>query len=407
MENIETIIIGGGQAGLATSYHLKQLGREHIVFEAADKAGNAWRNDRWDSFTFVTPNWSIHLPGAYYDGDDPDGFLPKSEIITYFENYVAKFDLPVRYNTTVLEVAPLESGNDYQVKTSGGAYHAKNVVVATGSFQKPKIPAYSANIPANVKQLHSGHYRNPNQLPEGAVLVVGSGQSGMQIAEELYQDGRAVYMCTGFAPRVPRRYRGRDIVAWLVDTGFFDQTVDKLPSPKARFTANPQVSGKDGGHSLNLHQFARDGVKLFGHIAGAQDGKIMFKPDLKENLAKTDKAEKDIIAMIDRYIESNGINAPQETLPDLQDGYSAELITELDLKAANINTVIWAMGYIADYSLVKLPVTDDDGYPVQKRGVTQYPGLYFVGINWLSTRKSAILLGVNEDVEHIVADMTR
>lgn len=407
MEKIETIIVGGGQAGLATSYHLKQLGREHVIFEAADKPAHAWRNDRWDSFTFVTPNWTIQLPGAHYDGADPDGFLPKDEVVAYFEQYVEKFNLPVRFKTSVLEVALMENGSGYQVQTSGGTFQAKNVVMATGSFQKPKIPAFSANIPAGIMQLHSGQYRNPNQLPDGAVLVVGSAQSGMQIAEELYQSGRKVYLCTGAAPRVPRRYRGRDIVIWLADTGFFDQTVNKLPSPKARFVGNPQVSGKDGGHSLNLHQFARDGVKLFGHIAGAQNGKVMFSPDLKENLAKTDKIEKDIIGMIDKYIETNGINAPQETLPDLQDGYSAEVITELDLKAANINTVIWAMGYTFDYGFVKLPVTDEDGFPIQQGGVTQYPGLYFVGMNWLSKRKSAILLGVNEDVEHIIADMTK
>lgn len=407
MEKIETIIVGGGQAGLSTSYHLKKLGREHIIFEGAEKAGNAWRNDRWDSFTLVTPNWSIQLPGAHYNGNDPDGFLRKDEVVAYFERYVEKFNLPVQFETSVLEVAPLDGGKGYQVKTNGKTFQAKNVVMATGSFQKPKIPAFSANIPAGITQLHSGQYRNPSQLPEGAVLVVGSAQSGMQITEELYQNGRIVYLCTGSAPRVPRRYRGRDIFSWLLDTGFFDQTPDKLPSPKARLGGNPQVSGKNGGHSLNLHQFACDGVKLFGHIAGTQNGKVMFSPDLKENLAKVDKAEKDIIGMIDKYIETNGINAPQETLPDLQDGYSAEVITELDLKSANINTIIWAMGYACDYSLVKLPLTDEDGFPLQQRGITQYPGLYFIGMNWLNKRKSAILLGVNEDVEHIIAEMTR
>ncbi len=409
MEMIETIIVGGGQAGLSTSYHLKQLGREHVVFEGAEKAGNAWRNDRWDSFTLVTPNWSIQLPGAHYDGNDPDGFLKRADVVAYFEQYVEKFNLPVQFKTSVLEVAPLEAkrGKGYQVKTSGGVYQAKNVVMATGSFQKPKIPTFNANIPPEILQLHSGHYRNTGQLPDGAVLVVGSAQSGMQIAEELYQSGRMVYLCTGSAPRVPRRYRGKDIFSWLLDTGFFDQTPDKLPSPKARLGGNPQVSGRDGGHSLNLHQFARDDVKLFGHIVGAQDGKVMFAPDLKENLAKVDKAEKDIIGMIDRYIEANGVNAPQEILPDLQNGYSAEVITELDLKAANINTIIWAMGYTSDYNLVKLPITDEDGFPVQQGGTSQYPGLYFVGMNWLNKRKSVTLLGVNEDVEHIIAEMTR
>ena len=407
MEKVETIIVGGGQAGLTTSYHLKQLGREHIVFEAAEEAGNAWRNDRWDSFTLVTPNWTIQLPGAHYDGNDPDGFLPKAEIVAYFEQYVEKFNLPVQFKTSVLQVIPLEDGMGYQVKTDGKTFQTKNVVMATGSFQKPKIPTFSTNIPAEITQLHSGHYRNPGQLPDGTVLVVGSGQSGMQIAEELYQNGRKVYLCIGTAPRVPRRYRGRDIVAWLVDTGFFDQTVDKLPSPKARLIGNPQATGKNGGHSLNLHQFARDGVKLFGHIAGTQNGKVMFSPDLKENLAKVDKAEKDITGMIDKYIEAKGVNAPQETLPDLQDGYAVDVITELDLKVANINTIIWAIGYTADHSLVKLSITDEDGFPIQQGGVTQYPGLYFVGMNWLTKRKSAILLGVNEDVEHIIAEMTR
>ena len=305
METIETMIVGGGQAGLATSYHLKQLGREHIVFEAAAKAGNAWRNDRWDSFTLVTPNWSVKLPGAHYDGPDPDGFMLKDEIVAYFERYVEKYDLPVRFNTSVLEVAPLENDKGYRVRTSGGEVQAKNVVMATGTFQKPKIPAYSANIPKGIMQLHSGQYRNPNQLPEGSVLIVGGAQSGMQIAEELFQSGRVIHLATGAAPRVPRRYRGRDSVSWMVDTGFLDQTVDELPSPKVRFRGNPQASGKDGGHDLNLHQFARDGIKLFGHIAGAQAGKIFFAPDLKENLAASDKLEKDFIAMIDKYIEAN------------------------------------------------------------------------------------------------------
>jgi putative flavoprotein involved in K+ transport len=406
MEKVETIIVGGGQAGLATSYHLKQRGREHVIFERAEKPAHAWRTDRWDSFTLVTPNWSVQLPGAHYDGNDPDGFMQKMEIIAYFEKYVEKFKLPVQFKTPVLEVAPMD-GKGYQVKTDGKTFQAKNVVVATGTFQRPKIPAFRANIPAGILQLHSGQYHNPSQLPDGAVLVVGAAQSGMQIAEELHQSGRTVYLSTGAAPRVPRRYRGRDIVSWMLDTGFMDQTVEKLPSPKARLAGNPQASGKNGGHSLNLHQFVRDGIKLFGHIAGAQDGKVMFKPDLKENLAKTDKIEKDIIAMIDRYIASIDINAPQETLPDLQDGYSVEVLTELDLKTANINTIIWAMGYAFDYDLVKLPVTDEDNFPIQQRGVTQYPGLYFVGMNWLSKRKSAVLLGVNEDVENIVAEMTK
>lgn len=406
MEKIETIIIGGGQAGLATGYHLKGFGREHIIFEASDIPAHVWRDDRWNSFTLVLPNWTFRLPGAYYDGDDPDGFLPKDEIIAYFRRYVEKFDFPLQFNTTVTEVVPIESGG-FRVTANEKAYQAKNVVIATGSFQKPKIPAFSADIPKNILQLHSGHYRNPEGLPNGAVLIVGSGQSGMQIGEELVQSGRTVYLSAGFTPRAPRRYRGRDIIAWLDEIGFMSMPVEKLPSPKARLIGNPHLSGKDGGHSLSLHQFARDGVKLLGHIEGVQDDSLKFKPDLKETLAKMDKSEKDIVAMVDNYIEANGIEAPKEALPDLQDGYSAEEITELDLKAANINTIIWAMGYTSDYSLVKLPVIDEDGFPVTQSGATQYPGLYFVGMNWLSTRKSVTLFGMNEDAESIVADMMR
>ncbi len=406
MEKIETIIVGGGQAGLATSYYLNQLGREHIIFEQAEKAGHAWRNDRWDSFTLVTPNWTIQLPGAHYDGNDPDGFLSRNEIVSYFERYIEKFDLPVQFKTPVLEISPLDNEQGYQVRTNSRDYQAKNVVMATGSFQKPRIPAFSANIPTSIMQLHSGKYRNPSQLPEGAVLIVGSAQSGTQIAEELYQSGRTVYLCVCSAPRVPRRYRGRDMFAWLVESGFMDQTPDKLPSPKARLGGNPHLSGKDGGHSLNLHLFARAGVRLLGRMTGAQDGKVMVSSDLKENLARVDKVEGDIIGMIDGYIQTNNIYAPQEILPNYQDGYAVEETTELDLKAAHINTIIWAMGYTFDYGILKLPLTDEDGFPIQQRGITKHPGLYFIGTSWMHKRKSPLLLGVGEDAKHIVSHLT-
>jgi len=404
MEKIETVIVGGGQAGLSTSFHLKHLGHEHVVLEQAEQAGNAWRNDRWDSFTLVTPNWSFQLPGAHYDGEDPDGYMPKDEIVKYFERYVETFNLPVQYGTTVTEVAPLDE-KGYRVMTDRGTFLANQVIMATGSFQKPKIPEFSRSIPHHIKQLHSGQYRNPAQLPDGAVLVIGGAQSGLQIAEELYQAGRRVFVCTCSAPRLPRRYRGRDIVSWLVDTGFWDQTQDKLPSPKARLAGNPQVTGKNGGHTLNLHQFARDGVTLLGHVAAVEDGHAYFKPDLVENLARSDKAEKDVIGMIDRFIQVNGMDVPRDELPNLQDGYAADIITSLDLEAENITTIIWAMGYASDDSLVKLPLTDDDGFPLQERGITRYPGLFFVGTNWLYKRKSVTLLGMNEDVEYLVIRM--
>lgn len=242
IDAIETIIIGGGQAGLATSYWLKQHGREHLVMEKADRAGSAWRQ-RWDSFTLVTPNWSFRLPGGDYGQADPQGYMGRDQIVASFEEYVARHQLPVRFNreATSVELAP--DGKSYVVDSSDGStITAANVVIASGSFQRPKTPVFAANLPANLVQMHSGHYRNPQALPDGAVLVVGSGQSGAQIAEELYQSGRTVYLCVGNAGRAPRHYRGRDTWEWLTLTGFLDRTVDKLPSPRARFAGNPHIS---------------------------------------------------------------------------------------------------------------------------------------------------------------------
>ena len=289
----------------------------------------------------------------------------------------------------------------YRVSTDEAVLDARNVVIATGLFQRPKVPAFSADLPAHITQLHSGRYRNPQALPPGAVLVVGSGQSGCQIAEELYLSGRQVYLCVGSAGRVPRRYRGKDVYEWLNLSGFLDRTVDKLPSPKARFAANPHLSGRDGGRSLNLHQFARDGVVLLGRIQSGGEGRIWLAPDLKENLARSDKFEAEIVKMIDGLLLQTGMDAPLESLPVMRDGYEAEEIGDLDLLSVGITTIIWAMGYRFDFDMVRLPIFDGDGYPVQKRGVTDYAGLFFMGLPWLYKQKSGLLLGVGEDAEYI------
>jgi putative flavoprotein involved in K+ transport len=401
-----TIIIGGGQAGLATSYHLKQRGQEHIVLEQAAQAANAWRNDRWDSFTLLTPNWSVRLPGAEYQGEAPDGFMARDEIVATFESYVQRFQLPVQYGTRVNAVESLGNGDGYRVRTDDEVLEAGKVVVATGLYQRPKIPVFRTGLPAQITQLHSGHYRNPQALPPGAVLVVGSGQSGVQIAEELYLSGRQVYLCVGSAGRVPRRYRGKDIYDWMNLSGFLDRTVDKLPSPRAKFAANPQLTGRDGGRSLNLHQFVRDGVVLLGRIQDGRAGRIWLAPDLKENLAKTDQFEAEFIKMVDGFIARTGLDAPAESLLVLQDGYGVEEIGELDLLSAGITTIIWAMGYTFDFNMVRVPVFDSDGYPVQKRGITAYPGLFFVGLPWLDKMKSGHLLGVGEDAEYLACVIT-
>ncbi|MEH1842093.1 MAG: NAD(P)-binding domain-containing protein [Nostoc sp.] len=402
-EYIETVIVGGGQAGLSISYYLTQQACQHIVLEQSPQASNAWRNQRWDSFTLVTPNWQIRLPGAEYQGHEPDGFMTRNEIVTYLERYVERFNLPVRYGIQVTAVEQNFTKVGYIVKTSSGIFSTTNVVVATGLFQRPKIPSFSITLPAQIKQLHSSEYRNPEGLPVGAVLVVGSGQSGCQIAEELYQTGIKVYLCVSSAGRIPRRYRGKDITWWIDKMGSYEQTVDKLPSPKAKFKGNPHLSGKGGGHTLNLHQFARDGVVLLGRIQSVYDGKIVLAGDLKENLAKADKFEVDLLKDIDDCIEKNGLDIPKENLLNLRDGYDSEEILELDLKSSEVTSVIWAIGYKFDFSLIHLPILDSDGYPIHKRGLTNYPGLYLLGLPWLHTVKSGLLLGVGEDAAFIAS----
>lgn len=401
--HIETVIIGGGQAGLAVSYYLNQQDRPHVVLEQASQAANAWRNHRWDSFTLNTPNWQSWLPGAEIPGEDRDGFLTRDEIVAYFEKYVERFHLRVRYEVRAESVTPNRSGRGYVVETSIGCFEADNVVIATGLYQKPKLPAFSSDFPPEIRQIHSDEYRNPESLPAGAVLVVGSGQSGAQIAEELYQGGRNVYLSVSRAGRVPRRYRGKDANWWHDRMGDYERTVDQLPSPQAKFASKPQISGKDGGHTLNLHRFARDGVTLVGRIEGIVAGTLVLAPDLKDNLAGTDKSEADFAQKIDAFIAKNGIHAPEEVLPQLRDGYDVEEARELNLTAADITSVLWATGYRFDFSMVRVPVFDSDGFPIQKRGVTDYAGLYFVGMPWLHNAKSGILFGVAQDAAHIAS----
>jgi putative flavoprotein involved in K+ transport len=401
IERFDTVVIGAGAAGLAMSYCLTQGGSDHIVLEKR-RAGEAWRSGKWDSFTLVSPNWTLQLPGFPYTGDDPDGYLTRDEVIRYLEDYAALFNPPVRTGVAVNEVAG--AGDGFVVETSAGPFEAANVVIATGAFQQPKIPASSARIDPEIYQLHTSQYRNPQQLPEGAVLVIGSGQSGCQITEELYRQGRKVYLCTGKVRRVPRTYRGKDIFWWGKHLGMFDQTVDTLESPADRFAPNPQLTGNEGGRALNLHQFALDGVTLLGRFQDADGSRVSIAGDLMENLAACDQAAVNFKKAVDKLIEETGMQAPPaEDEPELRAGYDAEIITELDLKAAGITTIIWAAGYHRDFSWVKFPIFDEFGYPAQQRGVTTQPGLYFLGLQWLHTLKSSLLLGMGEDAAHIAA----
>jgi putative flavoprotein involved in K+ transport len=401
VKKIESVIIGGGQAGLSLSYYLTQAGREHVVLEKSSQVAGAWRNHRWDSFTLITPNWSFRLPGAEYADSEPGGFMPKAEILHRFEQYEQENHFPISYSAEVTRVEPMDNHYRYRIFSNDKVYESKNVIMATGMFQKGKIPAFAANIPQDILQIPSDAYRNPQSLPPGAILVVGSAQSGCQIAEELNEAGRKVFLSTGTTGRFPRRYRGKDGFDWLHLLGFFNRTVANLDSPKDRFSASPHSTGKGGGHEINLHQFSRDGIILLGHIRDYDAGKLLIAPDLKENLAKSDGFATTIIKSIDEYILKNAMDLPTEEVIILNDGYHAPVIHDLDLAAEGITVIIWATGWTNDFSLVQLPVLDSYGYPSTNRGVTSYPGFYFLGFPWMNTIKTGILMGVGESAQYL------
>jgi putative flavoprotein involved in K+ transport len=404
IKEVETVIVGGGQAGLAVSYYLTLRGQDHVVLEQANQAANAWRNHRWDSFTLNTPNWQSQLQDGGMPGNDPDGYLTRDEVIAYFENYIERNQLPVQYGIRVSAIKPSLYG--YSVETNDGCFRAKNVVVATGVYQQPRIPRFTGALSPDILQVHSDSYRNPDLLPPGAVLVAGSAQSGAQIAEELYQSGRKVYLSVSRSGRVPRRYRGKDVNWWSHALGLYDRTVGELKSPRERFDSKPHISGTRGGHTLNLHQFASDGVTLLGRVMELDGDKVRLAQDLHRNLAAADQFEAHTTARIDSYVQEHGMAVPQEVLPKLTAGFEQPERDELDLKQANVKSVIWATGYSFDFGLVRLPILDADGYPIQQRGVTAYPGLYFVGMPWLHNARSGLIFGVSEDAWHVASHIS-
>jgi len=403
-EHIETVIIGGGQAGLALSYYLTRQGRTHLVLEQG-RVGEVWRSRRWDSFTLNTPNWMIQLPGFPYQGDDPDGFLPREDIVAYLEQYAASFHAPLQCGVRVTAVRQQPGGDRYLVETEEITIKARNVVLATGAYPKPKLPTASAALSMDICQLHTSEYRNPQMLPSGAVLVIGTGQSGCQIAEDVYESGRQVYLSTSSCGRAPRRYRGKDTAWWLTRLGFFDRALDQLPSPTAKFACNPHVSGNHGD-DINLRTFARQGMILLGRVQAAQGKQIILAPDLEENLAKADAFAAQITQGIDEYIKKAGMEVEANGTTDEASSNGATAtkpILTLDLQSAGISTIIWASGYQLDFGWVQIPVFDQTGYPVHQRGVTAFPGLYFLGLSWLYKRKSALLYGVGEDAAFIAS----
>jgi putative flavoprotein involved in K+ transport len=400
-ERVETAVVGAGQAGLAASYHLTARGLEHVVLERG-RIGETWRSERWDGFFLNTPNWTLQLPGHEYSGPDLDAFAPLAEIVAYVEGYARSFGAPVREGVSVTRLRRDDGG--YAVETSDGPVHARNVVLATGAFQRPAPPAPGAESAPGVVQLHTSAYRRPSQLPDGAVLVVGSGQSGCQITDELLEAGREVVLSVGACPWLPRRYRGRDIVHWLLAMGVLDETVDTLPSPRARLACNPPVSGNGGGHDCHPRWLARRGARLVGRVARIAGATVAFEPGLEESLAFGDGFVADLTQAIDGYLASEGISAPE---PEDAPAHSVPAVdvAELDLGAERVTSILWAVGFRPDYSWVELLLADEQGWAIQERGITRHPGLYVLGLNWLHKRKSALLCGVGEDAEHVVAHL--
>ncbi len=396
----EVVVVGAGQAGLAVSWCLREHGIEHVVLER-DRIASTWRRQRWDSFCLVTPNYQCRLPGHPYPGDEPDGFMLKDAIIGYVESYAGAFGPPVREGVAVTRVKPL-AGGGFRVATSRGQVTADSVVLAVGGYHVPAFPALAEHVPARVTQLHSSGYRNPQSLPDGAVLVVGSGQSGAQIAEDLHLAGRDVHLCVGSAPRVARFYRGRDCVAWLEDMGHYDMPVAEHPEGlAARKEANHYVTGRDGGRDIDLRAFARDGMRLHGRLVDARDGALRFAGDLPRNLDAADATAERIKDSIDRFIETEGIEAPEEAryTPVFEPGGDGS--GTLELEAAGIRTIVWSTGFRADWSWVDAPAFGAAGHPEHERGVTTAPDLYVIGLPWLHTWGSGRFAGVARDARHL------
>jgi putative flavoprotein involved in K+ transport len=388
MEHVQVAVVGGGQAGLAISRELTELGIEHAVLERG-RVAQTWR-DRWDSFCLVTPNWSVQLPGYAYDGPDPDGFMHRDELVAYFERYAA--GAPVREGVDVQSIDTTDGG--FALRTSSGDLRADAVVIATGAYQRPHRPEAAATLPADVLQIDVENYRSEQELPPGPVLIVGSGQSGCQIAEELHEAGREVVLACGRAPWTPRRIGGRDLLWWALETGFLDHSVESLPGP-ARLAANILTTGHGGGHDLHLRTLREAGVTLTGHFLGATGHEARFAPDLGESVAWGDERYNQFAGLIRGLVEERGLEAPVLEKPAPFDGEGPERV---DLRG--FGAVLFATGFRPDYDrwLTWPGAFDELGFPIHEDGEsTALPGIYFVGVHFLRKRKSSLLIGVGED----------
>lgn len=400
IEEVETLIIGGGQAGLAMSEHLSKQGVPHLIVER-QRIAERWRSERWDSLVANGPAWHDRFPGMTFDGFDPDGFATKQQIVTYFEAYAKQIAAPIRCGVEVKSLRKKTDGSGFRADTSEGLIDATNVVVATGPFQRPVIPPI-IRADAAVVQIHSSGYRNPSQLQEGAVLVIGAGSSGVQIADEIARSNRRVYLSVGPHNRPPRRYRGRDFVWWLGALGEWDA---KAASPGTEHVTIA-VSGANGGQTVDLRDLAARGVTLVGTAERYEHGTLTLQPNLAKNIAGGDANYLSVLAAADAYVREKGLDFPEEAEahriapnPDCV----THPILQLNLADAGITSIIWATGYATDFAWLKVDAFDDKGRPTHECGVSVVPGLYFLGLSWLSRRASPFIFGVWHDAEHLGA----
>ena len=394
-DHYSVAVIGGGQAGLSMSYHLTSKEIDHVVLER-NQIGHSWRQQRWDTFCLVTPNWQCNLPGFPYAGPEPHGFMKKDDIVAYLEAFAASFNPPVFEGVAVKQLRKLSDGL-FEIQCTKGTFTANQVVVAVGGYHKPRIPRIAEKVPSHIQQIHSSEYRNPSQLPQGSILVIGSGQSGCQIAEDLHLAGRGVHLAVGSAPRVARRYRGRDVVDWLADMGHYDMPVELHPQKEAvRGKANHYVTGRDGGRDIDLRMRAKEGMQLHGRVADCVDGVMHFADDLVKNLDNADQSSENIKNMIDGFITKHGISAPDEAryIPVWKpEGGNSRI----DLISENISGIVWSVGFESSFDWIDLPIFNGKGYPNHYRGVSREPGVYFLGLPWLHTWGSGRFSGVARD----------
>jgi putative flavoprotein involved in K+ transport len=407
--SVETVVIGAGHSGLIASWHLRQAGREYLVLERRTTLGGGWQ-DRWDAFCLVTPNELVGLPGFPYDGPDPGGFLTRAEIVARTADYAGIVGADVRTGVDVVHLEGITGPGTarFRLRTTTGEIRARNVVMAVGAFHQPRIPTAGSQLAPRVTQVHSHDYRRPADLPPGGVLVVGTGQTGVQLAEELFAAGRPVVLSVGHCGRVPRRYRGEDFFHWLRlilmnghDVGVEVPTVDRLPDPRARLACNPHLSGHDGGHDTDLREFAERGIRLVGRFEASDGERVRFAADLGANLAYVDGFfDERYRPMFDRYIERAGIDAAP-TDDRRWSTFDPPGLAELDLAAEGFSSVLWTSGYAPDYGWLDLPILDDFGLPRHVRGVTEVPGLTALGLLWQHNQGSANLAGVAMDAEYL------